>query len=113
MADLRVLLAPFGSRVLGEVVEHLLAGEDDVDVVGACGERGELEPMIRQTGADVVMVGMGADEVPPVCADLLGRFPDLTVIGLAQDGRRAVFATDDLGADDLMATVVAAKGGAR
>ncbi len=113
MADLRVLLAPIGSRVLGDVVEHLLDGKDDVDFVGTCRERGEIELMVRRTKADVVMVGMGEDEVPPLCADLLGRFPKLTVIGLANDGRRAFFAADDIGADDLMATVVAAKGNAR
>ena len=113
MAGLRVLLAPIGSRILGDVVEDLLDGEEKVDLVGSCRERAEIEPMVRSTGADVVIVGMGEDEVPPLCADLLGRFPDLTVIGLARDGRRALVAADDLGAADLLATVAAASGDSR
>ncbi|MCH9650664.1 MAG: hypothetical protein K0U98_20685 [Deltaproteobacteria bacterium] len=113
MTGLRVLLAPIGSRVLGDVVENLIESEESVKVVGACQERGQIEPMLRETQADVVLLGMGEDEVPSLYSDLLGRFPDLTVIGLAKDGQRALLAVDDVGADDLMATLVAAKGSSR
>lgn len=113
MTGLRVLLAPIGSRVLGDVVENFLVGTKRVDIVGACQDRSQIEPMLRETEANVVLVGMEEEEVPSLYSDLLGRFPDLTVIGLAKDGQRALLAVDDVGADDLMATLVAARGGSR
>jgi hypothetical protein len=75
-------------RVLGEIVEALLAREDDMRPVGSVRVPAELLPEVDRTRAELVIWFLPDHELPQLCSELLDAYPRVKVLALEQDGRR-------------------------
>jgi len=71
-----------------EIVRRLVNEQDDMEVVGDC--RGPMK-ILQETGrtnADVVLLAQEGTNEPALCGQLLAVYPDLTIVGVAQDMTR-------------------------
>ena len=108
MDTIRVLLAGIPTGVLGEIMERITELRPDMEVV-AHASRAELPDAVGRSQADVVILGLDADELPKICRDLLDEFPDTLVVGLAADGKRTLINVDNIGPHELLNTIQAAR----
>jgi|SRR5262245_15751167 len=84
----RILLVDM-SRLVGELVEGAVVRSDDMGVVGRTSSLTELHELARETDPDVVIVGIGDDELPEECLDLLLERPRVKVLALQEHAGRA------------------------
>ena len=83
---LRVVLAemPPGARV---AVRESLSHEDGLRVVADAALSGlDLLVSVRETAADLVILGVCDVDIPPVCTHLLAEFPHVKIFGVDPDG---------------------------
>lgn len=88
MRRIRILLVDM-PRMLGDIVTSIVSGQPDMEVVGDLPYPAELHAVVRDTRADVVMLGLREPELPDGCVGLLETFPWVRVLGVAADGRSA------------------------
>lgn len=81
----RVLLS-IQIQLLSNLLRSLLSAEPDVEIVGEVSDPVDLLIAAGQTQADVVIQCWPSDEMPGICSHLLAAFPDLTVIGIGDEG---------------------------
>lgn len=82
----RVLLAGL-PPLLGAIVRDALAGEPGVEVVE--GDGGDLERIVADTRAHLLVTGAAGPRLPEPCLRLMYRHPRLALLTLTPDGRRA------------------------
>ncbi len=88
MKKIRVLLAN-RPRMMREVVKELIERQEDMEVVGEVLDPLGLLVAVRETEADAVILGVMDSEEPGLCSHLLAEYPNLTILGLASDGKTA------------------------
>jgi len=88
MTKIRVLLAN-RPRLMREVIRELINGQQDMEVVDEALDPVEVLVAARETKADAVILATKDSEEPGLCSHLLVEFPNLTILGLASDGRTA------------------------
>jgi DNA-binding NarL/FixJ family response regulator len=93
----RILLAEM-PRMLCDIIKETVNRHPDMEVVGEQPDRASLISVARATEADVVVVGLSDLELPADCAALLEAVPEIRLLGVAPDGRRAFLWRADLGA---------------
>ena len=108
MEAIRVLLAGISTGVLREILERITELRPDMEVVGHA-SRGDLPEAIGGSQADAVILGLSVDEFPKICSDLLDEFPDTVVVGIAADGKRTLIHVDNIGPDELLNAIQAAR----
>ncbi|HTE45186.1 MAG TPA: hypothetical protein VK636_08075, partial [Gemmatimonadaceae bacterium] len=74
-------------RMLHDVVNEVLGAESDMHVVADSVEDHALVERSEQERPDVVILVVPSGPPPPVCGELLDRFPRLTVVALEDRGR--------------------------
>ncbi len=84
----RVLLADM-PPMTREIIEGVLEGHDDIQVVGGPPGEAPLRPLADESQADVVIVGTVGHELPLDCRRLLEERPHTRVIAVAADGSDA------------------------
>ena len=89
MRSIKVLLAN-DPLILREVVREIIARQPDMEVVGEI-----LDPLgvllaVKETEADVVVIGLRDSEEPGLVSHLLAECPYVTVLGLASHGDTAI-----------------------
>ena len=101
---IRVVVAD-DSYLVREALGHVLAGADDIEIVGACGDRDTLYATIEEARPDVVVTDIrmppsDADEGLQVAATLRSTHPEIGVVVLSQytDARYGLALLDE-GAD--------------
>jgi len=85
---IRVLLAN-RPRMMREVVREMIEALPDMEVVGEVVNPVDLLVAVRETGADALILGLEDSEEPGVTSHLLAEYPDLTILGLAANGKKA------------------------
>ena len=84
MHKIRVLLANYPAMI-PETIRQVLAEQEDREVVGDC--RGPMK-ILQETGrtkADAVVLAQEGIEEPGLCSQLLGVYPDLTILSVTLD----------------------------
>jgi two-component system chemotaxis response regulator CheB len=89
MRSIKVLLAN-DPAILREVLREVIARQPDMEVVGEI-----LDPLgvllaVKETQADVVVIGLRDAEEPGLVSHLLAECPYVTVLGLAAQGDTAI-----------------------
>lgn len=87
--DKRRVLLVCAQPLLGEGLEHILRGLEDVELIGPWGLDPQVLSRLSQEEPDVVLVADG-ERVVSLIAHILERYPDLPVvqIGLEQNAMR-------------------------
>ena len=85
---IRVVLGE-DSYITREGISRLLADEEDIEVVAACGDLDSLRIVIDETGPDIVLTDIrmpptGTDEGIALAAELRATHPELGVVVLSQ-----------------------------
>jgi hypothetical protein len=74
-------------RLLGDLLEDAIARQPDFNLVARLSSEREIVGHVRQFDADVVIIGLAADDLEETCGPLLRAFPHLVVISLTRDQR--------------------------
>lgn len=82
MPPIRILLAETADG-LRAVVNHALAGQPDLIVVGSA--NGEVEVLLQAERVDVVIVGMSGTALPSVAERLVDEYPRIGVLAIDVD----------------------------
>jgi DNA-binding NarL/FixJ family response regulator len=86
----RVLLAN-EPRLFREMLQRVMQNTPGLEVVGEVTDPHALRAAMGTTGAHWLVVSLTPDgELPAVVGELLVEFPSLCVLGVADDGSRAV-----------------------
>jgi DNA-binding NarL/FixJ family response regulator len=88
LTPVRILLStvpPF----MGDMIERLLATNDDLEVVGRLQDAG-LADAVGRTDPDCVIAGMSGEDVPPECRELVDEGLRPRVLAVAREGTNAV-----------------------
>ncbi len=110
MEEVRILLADMERTVLAQIMEKIAAYRPNMEVVGRCVNRSTLSDDARNANANVIVLGLAESELPEICTSLLDTMPDVVVVGVAADGRCVLIQAENLGTNELMATIRAACG---
>lgn len=74
-------------RMLHEIVSTVFDAESDLDVVADGVDESRLLDRVGQEQPDVVVLAVPSGPPPAICAELLQRFPTLTVLTLEDRGQ--------------------------
>lgn len=85
---MRILIAEL-PRLVRDVVRDAIGAEADMQIVDEGVETGALVERVGHERPDVVVVMAASSTPPPVCAELLGRYPGTAVVALEDGGHRA------------------------
>ena len=96
----RVVLADL-SPLLRDIIGELVALEADMTVVALLSDTARLLSVIREPGAEVVIMGHEPTTSPDLIAEMLGVAPRLKVICLATDRLEATLHLLKLGSTTL------------
>jgi DNA-binding NarL/FixJ family response regulator len=88
VTPIRVLLA--GLPALHDVLDQARDAADDIELVDTTSEPSRILLATGQTKPDVVVIEMEGDELPGIATHLLAEYPDLKVLGVTHDIRRAL-----------------------
>ena len=83
---IRVMIAGL-PRVLRDILEAVIARQDDITLVGVAGDDDLLEVM-RSVRPDAVILRQDASPLPDLGRRILRQDNDVKVFGVAEDGRR-------------------------
>jgi DNA-binding NarL/FixJ family response regulator len=68
-----------------DAIRHLLAEQDDMDLVGDCRGPMHILQEAGRTKADAVILAQEGTDEPGLCSQLLSVYPDLTIVGVTSD----------------------------
>ena len=72
-----------------DIITDVVTTQPDMEVVGQLPDRLVLLSTTDQTRADVVVLGLKDSALPTDCEQLFTAHPQIRVLGIAADGRRA------------------------
>ncbi len=90
MKKIKILLAN-RPRLMREVMREIFEDQSDMEVVGEVLDPLGLLVAVKEMEADVVILAVKGSEEPGLCSHLLAEFPNLTIFGLASNGKTAFF----------------------
>jgi DNA-binding NarL/FixJ family response regulator len=76
------------SGLLRDLIQGILAGHEDMAVLGEVPDCTTLRTLLADSGADVVVYGLDKDDLLDVCPDLFDEHPRIKVLTVRDDGRR-------------------------
>ncbi len=85
---IRVLLADIHGLLAGVVREAIMT-QSDIAIVGEVHEAERLSAALANDDIDVVLMSFSGMHVPFECQALLFRFPQVALVAIKADGRRA------------------------
>lgn len=87
MVRIRILLTNL-PRMLQDVLERVLADQDDMELVGYVAD--PIEVLLIATAREIEVVILGVEDgLPGVASHLLEERPQLKILAVSPDGRRA------------------------
>ncbi len=89
MKKIRVLFANHPLMV-PNAIRHLVAAQEDMEVVGDCRGPMKILQEVGRTKADAVILTQEGTNEPGLCSQLLAVCPDLIVMGVTPDTTTAV-----------------------
>ena len=75
--------------MLCDIITDVIDTQPDMQVVGDVSDRAELLASVEATQSEVVVLGLSDAELPPDCVNLFNAHPQVRLLGVAADGRRA------------------------
>ena len=75
--------------MLCDIIGNALTTQHDMEVVGHVRNRFGLSSLVAETRTDVVVLGLPDATLPPDCERLFDTHPQIRLLGIAADGRRA------------------------
>lgn len=88
MNKIRVLLANH-PLMIPEAIRQLVEEQEDMELVGDYRGPMKILQEVGRTKADAVILAQEGTEEPGLCSQLLVVYPDLTIVGIALDMRKA------------------------
>ncbi len=88
MKKIKILLANH-PRMMREVVREMIEAQPDMEVVGEVVNPVDLLVAVKGTEADAVILDLEDSEEAGLTSHLLAEYPDLTILGLAANGKTA------------------------
>jgi len=76
-------------RMMREVVKQMIDSQPDMEVVGEVLDPVDLLVAVRDTQADAVILDLEDSKEPGLTSHLLAEYPNLTILGLAANGKTA------------------------
>lgn len=113
----KVIVGEIPEKVFGDIVEHVLTDKLGVEVVARGVSEQELEAKAVDVGADIILLALKEDDLPPLCERLLSKLDSAVVVGLMSEfagesakrrTRIAVFQSGDLEEGELANTILTA-----
>lgn len=101
MDNIRCLIADIQEIVLADIVQRIAEDSPGIDIVSRVDSTENLYQLIQDNAADVVILGIEADELSKQYTELLDAFPGLVMLGIIGNGRRALVIVDDIGPQQL------------
>ena len=84
-------------RLMRDLVATLIAHQPDLEVIGEVYDEKDLPAAVEALAPEVVVVGLGeSDEIPPSCAMLLTKRPDLKILGVAAEKDSSIYSWADI-----------------
>ncbi len=91
MKRIRVLVAN-QPRLMRELIMATIADQQDIELGGEVGNKGELADAVAQSRPEVLIVAIDEpDRDRAQYGFLLGRYPEMKIIALAAEQNRALF----------------------
>ena len=88
MANIRTVLTTI-SPLFSDILEQLIGGHVDLDLVAKIDTRDRLEERLRAIGPDLVLIGLYHGESDEIAHSLLAAAQLAKVIAFSTDGRHA------------------------
>lgn len=86
MAPVRVATAAL-PRILCDIIDAVLAGEADVEVVARGGSVQDLRGLVGRHRVDVAIIGLDRDALSDVGRELFAEDPFVRVLGVVDQGK--------------------------
>lgn len=88
MKKIKILLANH-PRMMREVVRKMIDAQPDMEVVGEVLDPLDILVGVRDTQADAVILDLEDSEESELTSHLLVEYPNLTIVGVAPNGKTA------------------------
>lgn len=102
MENIRCLIADIPQQVLADIVQRITKECKTVEVVDQISGIEDLQLKVKKNSIDVLILGMKNNDLPKICNELMEQIANLMVIGLINDGRRAVVYLNDIGKNEII-----------
>jgi hypothetical protein len=86
VTHIRVILVET-PRLVGDIVEELIARESDIELVGTIRAERDLAGAVKRTRADVILCHVAGAALPPAYRGLFEMYPHLKVLAIEASGR--------------------------
>ena len=102
MDQVRCVIANMPQKLLADIVERMVVESGDIQVIDRANNLGDIEPGIDRESIDLIVLGMQSISLPQSCVEIMNEIPNLTIIGLVDDGRRLACFLDNVGKNDIL-----------
>ena len=87
----RVLVAN-RPKLMREVILTALADQPGVEIVGEVSDESDINPQVRATLPDLLVIALDENELrPPICDQVLREHPELRIIAVASRKNRTLY----------------------
>ena len=107
MGTLRCLISNMPQKLLSDIVLRTAQQHMNIDVVGDASIDDDLPTLVKDKSVDLLLIGIKGNTLPVVFNELLDSKPELMIVCLIDDGRRAAIFVNDIGAGELEALLSA------
>lgn len=102
MDNIRCLIADIPQILLADIVQGITESRSGFDVVKRVENKNNLPQIVREHKIDVVILEIKASRFSNECNEILDSKPELVIVGLVKDGRRAAILIDNIGKKELI-----------
>ncbi len=104
MEKIRCLISDIPQQILADIVQRIAKECKEIEVVDHTNINGieELNHVVNKYSIDVLIMGMKDNVLPTIYSELMGQIKNLMIIGLIDDGRRAVVYLNNIGKKDIV-----------
>lgn len=102
METIRCLIAGIPHKLLSDIVCEISNNEIGLEVVRYVTNVEDISEFINDNTVDVIFLIIQEDKLSTICNELIKKIPDLVIVGLVDDGRRACIYSNDVGVSWLM-----------
>jgi hypothetical protein len=102
LQPLHCVIANMPQQLLGDIVEDMVEECADIEIIKRVDSIREIQAVMAVSPVDLVVLGMNSADIPQSCLGLMEETPNVTIIGLVDDGRRLAAFLDNVGKNDIL-----------
>ena len=106
MNPIRCLIADVTHCMLGDIVKRVVEEEESIELVGNTSNLSNISRIIESQSIELLIVVVNDKMLQQLHNVMSDELSGIMVIGLMEDGRRAVVYLDDIGVDDIIKMTV-------